>query len=86
MLTNALALAAATWAVFMALGPLLQIRAIVRRRSSRGVSIGYFGVLLVGFALWVAYGVASETLALVVPNTIAFFAAIATIVVAIRYR
>jgi uncharacterized protein with PQ loop repeat len=50
--TTALALAAASWAVLMALGPVLQIRSIVRRRSSQGVSIGYFGILLVGFALW----------------------------------
>lgn len=86
MLTTALALAAATWAVVMALGPILQIRAIVRRGSSQGVSLGYFGVLLVGFLLWVAYGVASDTLALVVPNALAFFTALATLIVSIRYR
>jgi MtN3 and saliva related transmembrane protein len=86
VLTTVLAFAAATWAVLMALGPTLQIRAIVRRRSSRGVSVGYFVILLVGFALWVAYGVASDTVALVVPNTVAFFAALATVIVAIRYR
>lgn len=86
MLTTALAVTAATWAVLMGLGPILQIRAIVRRRSSQGVSLGYFLILLVGFALWVAYGIASKTVALVVPNTVAFLAALATIVVANRYR
>lgn len=86
MLTTALAVSAATWAVLMAIGPLLQIRAILRRRSSEGISIGYFLVLLVGFALWVAYGAASENLALVVPNTVAFLVALGTIVVAVRYR
>ena len=86
MLTTALAVSAATWAVLMAIGPLLQIRAILRRRSSDGVSIGYFLVLLVGFALWVAYGTASENLALVLPNTVAFLVALGTIGVAVRYR
>jgi MtN3 and saliva related transmembrane protein len=86
VLTTALAAAAATWALLMALGPLLQIRSIVRRRSSRGVSIGYFGILLVGFLLWLAYGLASDTLALVVPNAVAFLTALATVVVALRYR
>jgi uncharacterized protein with PQ loop repeat len=43
----------------MALSPLLQVREIRRRRSSAGVSIAYFCVLLFGFALWIAYGVAS---------------------------
>ena len=86
MLTTALAVSAATWAVLMAIGPLLQIRAIVRRRSSDGISIGYFLVLLVGFALWVAYGAASGNPALVVPNTVAFLVALGTIVVVLRYR
>jgi uncharacterized protein with PQ loop repeat len=86
MLTTALAVSAATWAVLMAIGPLLQIRAILRRRSSDGISIGYFLVLRGGFALWVAYGAASENLALVVPNTVAFLVALGTIVVAVRYR
>ena len=86
MLTTALAVSAATWAVLMAIGPLLQIRAIVRRRSSDGISIGYFLVLLVGFALWAAYGAASGNLALVVPNTVAFLVALGTIVVVLRYR
>ena len=85
-MTTALAVAAATWALLMALGPLLQIRSIVRRRSSHGVSIGYFGILLVGFLLWLAYGVASDTLALVVPNAVAFVTAMATVLVAVRYR
>ena len=85
-MTTALAVAAATWALLMALGPLLQIRSIVRRGSSRGVSIGYFGILLVGFLLWLAYGLASGTLALVVPNAVAFLTALATVVVAFLYR
>jgi MtN3 and saliva related transmembrane protein len=86
VLTTALAIAAATWAVLMAVAPILQIRAMVRARSSRQVSIGYFGILLVGFALWFAYGVAADLLALIVPNTVAFLATLATIVVAARYR
>ena len=70
----------------MALGPILQIRAIVQRRSSRGVSIAYFAILIVGFVLWIAYGAASDNLALVIPNTVAFLVALATVAVALRYR
>jgi uncharacterized protein with PQ loop repeat len=83
---SALAVTAATWAIAMAVGPLLQIRKIVQVRSSRGVSITYFLVLLVGFVLWLAYGVAAENLALIVPNTVALVVIAATIVVALRYR
>ena len=56
--TTALAVSASTWGVAMALSPLLQVRAIVSNRSSRGVSAGYQAVLLVGFALWLAYAAA----------------------------
>jgi uncharacterized protein with PQ loop repeat len=72
--------------MFMALSPLLQVREIRRRRSSDGVSIAYFCVLLVGFALWVAYGLARGDLPLVVPNTLALLIAALTITVAARHR
>ena len=70
----------------MAVSPLLQVREILRRRSSAGISISYFGVLLVGFALWVAYGVAREDVPLVVPNCVAFVVTSVTIALAFRYR
>jgi MtN3 and saliva related transmembrane protein len=83
---SALAVTAATWAIAMALGPVLQIRKILQLRSSRGVSIAYFLVLLVGFFLWLAYGIAAANLALIIPNTVAAIVIAATIVVAMRYR
>jgi MtN3 and saliva related transmembrane protein len=83
---SALALTAATWAIAMALGPMLQIRKIVQLRSSRGVSIGYFLVLLIGFGLWLAYGIAARNFALIVPNVVALLVIGLTIVVALRYR
>jgi MtN3 and saliva related transmembrane protein len=83
---STLALIAASWAIAMALGPVLQIRKIVQLRSSRTISIGYFLVLLVGFILWCAYGVAASNLALVVPNAVAAIVIVATIMVALRYR
>jgi uncharacterized protein with PQ loop repeat len=70
----------------MALGPILQIRKILAYRTSQNLSIGYFVVLLVGFVLWLAYGVAASNLALVVPNAVATVVIAATIVVAARYR
>ncbi len=86
MTTTILALAAATWGVIMALSPLLQMRAMVRHRSSREVSIAYLAVLVVGFALWIAYGLALRNLALIVPNLIALGVGASTIGVAVWYR
>ena len=81
-----LAITAATWAIAMALGPVLQIRTIIEHRSSSGNSLGYFVILLVGFALWMAYGVAASNLALIIPNAVAAAVITATIAVTWRYR
>ena len=80
------AVAAASWAVLMGLAPLLQVRRMLQRRSSADVSIGFLLVLLPGFALWVAYGVASDDTALVVPNVVAFLVAAGTAICAVHLR
>jgi MtN3 and saliva related transmembrane protein len=85
-MTTVLGAAAASWAVLMALSPLLQVREIRRRRSSAGVSIAYFCVLLVGFALWIAYGAARHDMPLVIPNTVALGITAYTVMIAWRYR
>ena len=78
---------AASWGVAMALAPLLQIQKIRRTRSSANVSIGYQQVLLVGFVLWLAYGIAAHNLALIIPNTLAMAVCLTNIVVVVlRYR
>ena len=83
---STLAIVAASWAIAMALGPLLQIRKIVRHQSARTISIGYFLVLLVGFLLWTAYGIAADNYALIIPNAVAAVVITATIAVSVRYR
>ena len=85
-MVNVFAAAAASWGVAMALAPLLQVRKIRRSRSSTNVSIAYQEVLLVGFALWLAYGLAAHNLALIVPNTVAAVVCAMSIGVALRYR
>ena len=82
MIGTALAIGAATWGVVMALSPLLQIRRMLARRSSEDVSIGYFWVLIVGFVMWLAYGVSIGNLTLVVPNAVALVVALVTVTIA----
>jgi MtN3 and saliva related transmembrane protein len=83
---TALAFIASSYGILMAISPLLQIRAIVRHQSSHGVSIAYQGVLLVGFALWFSYGIASDNWAIIVPNIVAMVISALTILVARHYR
>jgi MtN3 and saliva related transmembrane protein len=85
-MTTYLAFAAATWGVAMALSPLLQVRAMRAHQTSQAVSVAYQQVLLVGFVLWLAYGIALHNLALIVPNTIAGVVSLTTILVALRFR
>ena len=83
---TAFAFVASSYGVVMAISPLLQIRAILRSRDSSSVSAGYQRVLLVGFLLWLGYGIASDNWAIIVPNIVAAVVSLATIVVTKRYR
>ena len=85
-MTQYLAVIAATWGVAMALSPLLQIRAIRRHQSSKSVSVGYQQVLLIGFLLWLSYGISLHNWAIIIPNIVAAIVSVATIVVSLRYR
>jgi MtN3 and saliva related transmembrane protein len=86
MAQTVLAVAASSWAVLMGIAPVLQIRRMLRKRSSRDVSIAYFAILLVGFLLWIGYGAAAGLPALVIPNIVATLAGTAVIAVAFRLR
>jgi DNA-binding transcriptional MerR regulator/uncharacterized protein with PQ loop repeat len=86
MVVTGLAVAAAVWGVLMGVSPVLQIRRMLRQRSSRDVSVGYFTILLVGFGLWISYGLASRNLALIVPNAVALLIGVSTIAIALRLR
>ena len=86
MAQTALAVAASSWAVLMGIAPVLQIRRMLRQRSSRDVSVAYFTILLAGFALWIAYGMAAGIVALVIPNVVALLTGAAVVTVALRLR
>jgi len=74
------------YGVLMALAPGLQVRRMLRERSAAGVSLAYAGVLWVGFALWLAYGIDAGDLPLILANTVALGATGTMILVARRVR
>lgn len=86
MVVPVLAVAASSWGVLMGIAPLLQIRRMLRERSSRDVSLGYFMILLAGFLLWISYGVAAGNLVLVIPNSVALLVGVALVMVVLRLR
>ena len=86
MVVSLLAATASAWGVLMGLSPVLQIRRMLRERSSREVSLGYFSILLAGFLLWISYGIAAGNMWLVVPNSIALLVGLTLVAVALRLR
>ena len=86
MVTSVLAVTASSWGVLMGISPVLQIRQMLRERSSREVSLGYYVILLAGFLLWISYGIAAQNLVLIIPNTVALLVGLSLIAVALRLR
>jgi MtN3 and saliva related transmembrane protein len=86
MVVPVLAVAASSWGVLMGIAPVLQIRRMLRERSSQDVSLGYFMILLAGFLLWISYGIAAGNMVLVIPNSVALLVGIALVTVALRLR
>jgi len=84
--TTVLAVAAASCGIAMGLSPLLQLRRVAIRRSSADVSVAYLGVLLVGFMLWLSYGIALHDAPRIVSNGVALATNVVTIATVLRFR
>jgi uncharacterized protein with PQ loop repeat len=85
---NATTLAVATtvWGLVMATAPLLQVRRIRAAGSSAGVSLTHLVVLLIGFSLWLAYGVAFGLVPIVLTNVVNLAATTTWFLIAHRHR
>lgn len=85
-MSETLTLVTTFWGLLMGLAPLLQVRVILRERDSRGTSLGWVVILLVGFTLWFAYGVVNDLVPVMVTNLVSVTVT-ATLLVATRiYR
>ncbi len=81
-----LAVTATLWGCVMGIAPILQIRRMHTTRSSRDISIGWLAVLVPGFVIWVTYGFALGSAALVISNSVSLGVGLATIAFALHYR
>ena len=84
--TVLLAFATTVWGVVMAVAPALQIRRIRAAGSSAGISRAHLVVLLVGFSLWLAYGLALRLAPLVITNAVSIVATAAWLIEVRRHR
>ena len=86
MLTQFLGTAATAYGVLGALKTLLQTRQMLARRASREVSAGFLASYAGGYAIWLAYGLSTESLPLIVVDTVGLLCAALTLAVALSLR
>lgn len=77
---------ATVYGVFMSLAPLLQARKMWIRRSSDDISVLYLIVLVVGFSLYLAYGLSIDNRLLTITNSVSIAATGLTLFLAVTLR
>ena len=86
MFTHFLGTVATVYGVLAALKSLLQIRQMLARRSSRDVSALFLASYAGGYAVWLAYGLSSGSVPLIVVDAIGLLCAGLTLAVALSLR
>jgi uncharacterized protein with PQ loop repeat len=86
MLTQFLGTVATAYGVLGALKTLLQTRQMLARRSSRDVSAGFLASYVGGYAIWLAYGLSTGSIPLIVVDTVGLLCGGLTLAVALFLR
>src|SRR6516164_8879558 len=86
MLTRFLGAVATVYGVLGALKALLQTRQMLARRSSRDVSAGFLASYAGGYAIWLAYGLSTGSIPLIVVDTVGLLCGGLTLAVALSLR
>ena len=86
MFTQFLGTVATAYGVLGALKALLQTRQMLARRSSRDVSAGFLASYVGGYAIWLAYGLSTGSIPLIVVDTAGLLCGGLTLAVALSLR
>jgi uncharacterized protein with PQ loop repeat len=86
MFTQFLGTVATVYGVLGALKTLLQTRQMLARRSSGEVSAGFLASYAGGYAIWLAYGLSTGSIPLIVVDTIGLLCGGLTLAVALSLR
>ena len=86
MFTQILGTAATVYGVLGALKSLLQARQMLARRSSGDVSARFLASYAGGYAIWLAYGLSTGSLPLIVVDAVGLLCAGLTLAVALSLR
>ena len=86
MFTQFLGTVATVYGVLGALKTMLQARQMLARRSSRDVSALFLASYAGGYAIWLAYGLSTGSLPLIVVDTVGLLCAGLTLAIALSLR
>jgi uncharacterized protein with PQ loop repeat len=86
MFTQLLGTVATVYGVLGALKTLLQARQMLAGRSSRDVSAGFLASYAGGYAIWLAYGLSTGSIPLIVVDSAGLLCAGLTLAVALSLR
>jgi uncharacterized protein with PQ loop repeat len=86
MSTQLLGTAATVYGVLGSLKTLLQTRQMLARRTSREVSARFLASYAGGYAIWLAYGLSTRSVPLVVVDTVGLLCGGLTLAVALSLR
>ena len=86
MFIQVLGTMATAYGVLGALKTLLQTRQMLARRSSREVSAGFLASYAGGYTIWLAYGLSTGSLPLIVVDTVGLLCGGLTLAVALALR
>jgi uncharacterized protein with PQ loop repeat len=86
MFAQLLGAVAAVYGVLAALVALLQTRQMLARRSSCEVSARFLGSYVGGYAIWLAYGLSTDSIPLIVVDTVGLLCGGLTLAVALSLR
>ena len=86
MFTQLLGAVATVYGVLGALKSLLQTRQMLARRTSGEVSAGFLASYTGGYAIWLAYGLSTGSLPLIVVDTVGLLCGGLTLAVALSLR
>jgi uncharacterized protein with PQ loop repeat len=86
MFTQFLGAAATVYGVLAALKTLLQARQMLARRTSREVSARFLASYTGGYAIWLAYGLSTGSLPLIVVDAVGLLCGGLTLAVALSLR
>jgi uncharacterized protein with PQ loop repeat len=86
MFTQFLGTVATVYGVLAALKSLLQTRQMLARRTSGEVSPGFLASYAGGYAIWLAYGLSTGSLPLIVVDTVGLLCGALTLAVALSLR